>query len=87
MPSSHFYSEQQSGWAFIAERVEVGDAQLRYPRKCGRGRNSPGIWKLNPKPRMARFHMFKHNELLMIEGALAAILPVACGLLLLTWAL
>lgn len=31
--------------------------------------------------------MFKHNELLMIEGALAAILPVALGLLLLSWAL
>jgi len=31
--------------------------------------------------------VFKHNELLMIEGALAAILPVAFGLLLLSWAL
>lgn len=31
--------------------------------------------------------MFKRNEFLMIEGALAAILPVAFGLLILSWAM
>lgn len=31
--------------------------------------------------------MFNRNELLMVEGALAVILPVAFGLLLLSWAL
>lgn len=31
--------------------------------------------------------MFKRNEYLMIEGALAAILPVAVSLLIFSWAM
>jgi len=47
------------------------------------------IWEVGNCPQIldSEVHVFKHNELLMIEGALAAILPVAFGVLLLSWAL
>lgn len=82
-PSQARIPEYVPGWAFW---LAMSRLKSIFPVKRWKDGT---IWEVGNCPQIldSEVHVFKHNELLMIEGALAAILPVAFGLLLLSWAL